>query len=560
MRVPFLQSTSQASWSLSKVLLSSFVVLLLGAALSGQSEKQKKEEFFDYYKKWLEEDVFYIITEEEEETFLKLTTDDERDAFIEQFWFRRDPNRATTINEFRDEHYRRIAYANELFHSGVDGWRTDRGMIYIRFGPPTGTEKHPEGGSYSRKPSEGGGVTATYPFEVWFYNYIEGVGEGIEIEFVDPLKTNQYRIARDQDEKDAHFYVPGAGQTLAERLGLQTRRNRLRLRGIGNQDGTPLGVGEMTAGRILTARDMPFQKLELLYNLEKTPSSEFRDMERIVNTRISYDELPIVYRADLFQVSNDVALIPITLFFRNRDLTFAKVEGNRDRERATVIVYGRLETLGGRVNYVFEDTIETDLAPADREKQLMLDSIFQKHLPFQEPGRYKLSLIVRDAESGRMSVIEKLVYAPQRSEDQLYSSSIVLSREVVKRPEAESLGDPFVHGRYRVVPAIDNRFRLEDGHAKVYFEVYNLELDQASLEPSVRVEISLLQRQETVFPFSELAKGFEVDAGILIIHQMVPFQGLTPAPYTLRFRITDLVSTQTIEEQVPFIIEDSKFD
>ena len=144
------------------------------------TEKQKKanakalkQELGSTYKKWLNEDVRWIITPEEMSAFKQLSNDEERDQFIEQFWLRRDPTPDTVENEYKEEHYRRIAYANEHFAAGKAGWRTDRGRIYIVFGPPDEIEAHPSGGQYNRPIEEGGGDTSTYPFETWRYRYIE---------------------------------------------------------------------------------------------------------------------------------------------------------------------------------------------------------------------------------------------------------------------------------------------------------------------------------------------------------------------------------------------------
>src|SRR5437762_11358567 len=128
-----------------------------------------KPELNKAYKDWLEKDVAYIITDEERKAFKKLQTDDERERFIEEFWRRRDPDPDTDENEYREEYYERIAYANEHFASGIPGWKTDRGRIYITWGKPDEVESHPSGGQYQREPSEGGGQTTTYPFEKWFY-------------------------------------------------------------------------------------------------------------------------------------------------------------------------------------------------------------------------------------------------------------------------------------------------------------------------------------------------------------------------------------------------------
>src|SRR6266496_3384427 len=193
---------------------------------SGQDPSEKprnvKPELKKAYKDWLDKDVAYIIT------------DEERERFIEEFWRRRDPDPDTDENEFREEYYERIAYANEHYASGIPGWKTDRGRIYIMYGKPDEKESHPAGGPYEREPYEGGGQTTTYPFERWFYRYLPGVGSGIEIEFVDPTGSGEYRIARNPDEKDALLHVPGAGLTLAESMGLADKGDRIaNLGGIG---------------------------------------------------------------------------------------------------------------------------------------------------------------------------------------------------------------------------------------------------------------------------------------------------------------------------------------
>ena len=181
------------------------------------SEKQRKQNLKSLYKeldpadrKWLDEDVKYIITDEEREAFLKLSNAEERDAFIEQFWLRRDPTPDTPENEFKEEHYRRIAYANEHFASGIPGWRTDRGRIYIVFGPADEVDSHPSGGTYDRPMEEGGGTTSTYPFEDWRYRYIEGIGNEVIIEFVDQCMCSEYKISLDPNDKDALLHTPNS--------------------------------------------------------------------------------------------------------------------------------------------------------------------------------------------------------------------------------------------------------------------------------------------------------------------------------------------------------------
>ncbi len=134
------------------------------------------------YAKWLNEDVVYIITKEERTAYEKLTTDAEREKFVEQFWLRRDPTPDTPRNEFKEEHYRRIAYANTRFAGGKAGWKTDRGRIYIQSGPPDEIESHPSG------------TADNPPFEVWRYRYIEGMGRDVSFKFIDATRNGDYEL------------------------------------------------------------------------------------------------------------------------------------------------------------------------------------------------------------------------------------------------------------------------------------------------------------------------------------------------------------------------------
>jgi GWxTD domain-containing protein len=155
----------------------------------------------------MNEDVAYIIQDQERQSFRQLTTVQQREQFIEQFWLRRDPTPGTVINEMKEEHYRRIAHANEHFASSIPGWKTDRGRIYITYGPPDEIEAHPSGGSYRRPAEQGGGTIWTFPFEQWRYKWIEGVGRDVIIEFVDSTRTGEFRMTMDPAEKNVRQFV-----------------------------------------------------------------------------------------------------------------------------------------------------------------------------------------------------------------------------------------------------------------------------------------------------------------------------------------------------------------
>ena len=152
------------------------------------------------WRKWLNEDVVYIISDDERSAFERLKTDEERQRFVDQFWLRRDPTVSTPENEFKEEHYRRIAYANDHWGQTQAGWKTDRGRIYIRYGPPDEIDSHRSGGIYNRPSSDGGGAAMTYPFEDWLYSHFEGVGR-LSIEFVDSTQSGELRMSLNPSEK-----------------------------------------------------------------------------------------------------------------------------------------------------------------------------------------------------------------------------------------------------------------------------------------------------------------------------------------------------------------------
>src|ERR1700722_15059530 len=186
------------------------------AKLKQKRDKELFKELNPQYKKWLDEDVIYIISPEERSAFVHLQTNEEREQFIEAFWQRRNPDPDSPENTFKEEHYRRIAYTNEHYASGIPGWKTDRGRIYIIWGPPDEKEEHTQGDQWTRPMDQGGGTTSTYAYEDWTYRYAEGLGENFEMEFVDPTGTGEFHLTMDPSEKDALLNVPGAGLTMPE--------------------------------------------------------------------------------------------------------------------------------------------------------------------------------------------------------------------------------------------------------------------------------------------------------------------------------------------------------
>jgi GWxTD domain-containing protein len=289
-----------------------------------KNQRALKQELSRSYKKWLEEDVVWIITDEEKAAFKQLSNDEERDNFIEAFWQRRDPTPDTEENEYKEEHYRRIAYANEHFAAGVPGWKTDRGRIYIMYGPADEIEAHPSGGTYERPMEEGGGETSTFPFEDWRYRYLEGVGQEVIIEFVDTCMCGAYEMTMDRSKKDALLYTPNAGLTMYEQMGMASKAQRFTSGGLENLGAGPDSVSQQSK---------EFDRLEQFAKLQAPPPIKYKDLEEIVNTKIITNLMPFDVRTDFVKVTDDTVLVPITIQVKYRDITFVNKDGaTRHRE------------------------------------------------------------------------------------------------------------------------------------------------------------------------------------------------------------------------------------
>jgi len=326
------------------------------------NEKQKKQqkralnvELSKTYKKWLNEDVVWIITDQERAAFKQLSNDEERDNFIEAFWQRRDPTPDTEENEYKEEHYRRIAYANEHYAAGIPGWKSDRGRIYIMYGPPDENESHPSGGTYERPMEEGGGETSTFPFEDWRYRYLEGIGQEVIIEFVDTCMCGDFHMTIDRSEKDALKMTPGAGLTLYEQMGMSSKADRF------TSGMEQLGAGPMSN----TLQTKEFDRLETFAKLQAPPPVKYKDLEELVTTKVITNLMPFDVRTDFVKVTGDTVLVPITIQMKYRDITFANKDGV---QRGTVNIFGRVTTLTGRIVQTFEDPAQIDRYKKDKKE------------------------------------------------------------------------------------------------------------------------------------------------------------------------------------------------
>src|SRR5271165_1764509 len=505
-----------------------------------QKQKLKKtlKELDNSYKTWLNEDVVYIISPAERTAFLRLETNEEREQFIESFWLRRSSNPDLPDNDFKEEHYRRIAYANEHFASGKPGWMTDRGRIYIIWGKPDEIDAHPTGGTYDRPMEEGGGSTTTYPWETWRYRYMEGIGENIIIEFVDPSGSGEYHQTMDPSEKDALTHVPGAGLSLMESMGMATKAQR-----FSNSDGTtmPATMGGQPASL------NEFNRLEQYAKVQQAPPVKYKDLEALVTTRMVRDQLHYTYRTDFLKVTSDTVLVPITIQVPNHQLQFKSKDGVHSAE---LNIFGRVSTLTGRVVQTFEDSVTRDYPDSLFQQSLKLSAIYQKAIPLR-PGLYRLDLVIKDVDSGNVGVVNTRLAVPRYDEDKLEASSLILADQIEHVPAKQVGLGQFVLGSSKVRPRMEGDFTTND-RMGIYLQVYNLKPDEKTHKTDATFVYTVKKGDQQVMQFKETSAEMKQTGDQVTLERLLPLATLAPGKYTLEVKATDQLAQTTILRSAEF--------
>jgi GWxTD domain-containing protein len=519
-----------------------------------QTKQQKRAlniELSKTYKKWLNEDVVWIITDEERAAFKQLSNDEERDNFIEAFWQRRDPTPDTEENEYKEEHYRRIAYSNEHFAAGIPGWKTDRGRMYIMYGPPDEIDSHPSGGTYERPIEEGGGETSTFPFEDWRYRYIEGIGQEVIIEFVDTCMCGDYHMTLDRSEKDALKYTPNAGLTLYEQMGMSNKAARFTNGGLEQ-------LGQGPQGSDLQTKE--FDRLEQFSKLQAPPPVKFKDLEEVVNTKLITNLMPFDVRTDYVKVTGDTVLVPVTIQVKYRDITFNNKDGV---QRGTVNIFGRVSTLTGRVVQTFEDTAQVDVPAELLPRTAENSSVYWKALPLR-PGRYKVEVAVKDVNGDRKGLWSRGIIVPEYSDDKLSASSLIVADQMEPVPTKDVSTGNFVIGvtkvRPRVAPADGKPAlfkRSHDQKANFWVQVYNLGVDDKTHKPSATIEYDIVNIA-TNKPVVQKTESTDTMGNVgeqVTLQKSIALANLQPGVYRIEIKVNDNVSKQTVDPSATFAVE-----
>lgn len=481
--------------------------------------RKVKSEKKDAFKKWFEE-VYPILTDAERKAFPKLATDEERENFIEIIWIRRDPDPDTEANEYKEEYYERLEYANEHFSSGIPGYKTDRGQIYLRWGKPDQIESHPTGGTYQRQVYEGVGSATTYPFEVWFYRHLPGVGSGIEVEFVDRTGSGEYKLANSLDEKEISPYGPNARGNIA---GLENNR-------------------------YMREQDNPFTKMQtnaIMFSAPPVNGSSIIDSTGVV---IDNNALEFDIRVDFFKQSDERVVTAFSIQTDNKNIAFTD-EGGIQTSRLNIS--GAIISVAQRRVGNFEDVVSTNATPAELTSIKERKSAYQKAIVLP-PGVYRIQALVRDVKSGAAGKRILAFTVPKYEENKLSTSSLVLASRLQHKTD-EMQSNQFVIGGHKVIPNISGAYQRGQ-EVGIYLQVYNAGIDETTLRPNVDVEYVLQKDGKEILNQKEDWKGLSDSGQRLVLARLLPTTSLSEGEYELLVRIRDRVSGDKLTQRATFSI------
>lgn len=513
-----------------------------------EQQKELRQELKGPYKKWLDQDVRWIITDQERKAFMGLSNDEERDAFIEQFWRRRNPDPQSPDNSYREEVYRRIAYANEHFSAGKQGWLTDRGHMYIAWGPPDSIDSHPAGGTYQRPMDEGGGSTQTFPFEVWNYRHLDGIGENIDIEFVDSCMCGDYHMTTNRAEKDALLHTPGGGPTMWEETGQAKRSDRF------NNGFEQIGAGPLSSAQ----GGKEFDRMEQYAKLEAAPTIKFKDLDEFITSHrvLTGPFFPFDVRTDFVRVTDDTVLVPITLQIRNRDITYNTKDGV---SRGVVNILGRVSTITGRIAQTFEDTVEVDEPAELLPKTLDSKSVYWKSLPLR-PGRYRLDIVIKDVNNpDHIGTYARAFVVPEYDDDKLAASSLILADKMQQVPSKDIGSGQFVIGNTFIRPRVSGAASQpvtfkRDQDLDFWMQVYNLKINPKTKQNDATVHylVTDMGNHKTLFEATEVTSKLNPNSDQVTLEKSMPLASLQPGKYQITISVDDGVSKQQLAQSAPF--------
>ncbi|MDH5385794.1 MAG: GWxTD domain-containing protein [Candidatus Aminicenantes bacterium] len=511
------------------LILLLFIFPLL--SFTGQDKKSPKD-LSPTYRKWLEEEVVYIITPKEKEVFLQLETDRERELFIQGFWKIRDPNPNTPENEFKEEHYNRIKYANQYFgrEEPGAGWRSAMGRIYIILGEPGYVERFEN-------------MTEVYPIVIWSYSARPELGlhQAFNVVFFKRDGMGEYEL-----------YSPvrfGPQQLLVHFKGdpsdyMAAYRELLAVEPTLAYTSLTLLPGERTYAT------SPSIASEILINatIPSAPHKQVKDAwaEKLLAYK---DIVEVEYSANYIDSYSYVRVIEdqsgihfVHYLIEPSRLTFEQYGG---RFLTNLEINGKVSDLEGNTVFQYEKTIPIEF---DQDR---MDSIRNKLFSFQDmfpliEGDYKLNVLLKNTVSKEFTSIETDISIP-KSSDVLRMSLLILANKALTNSEYRGKSKPFLLRDTQLIPSPRNDFTQQD-HLYLYFQVHGLTKD---LKESGALEYTILTTDKTVQSFRKEIKNYSHAPDFF---EDISLSGLASTYYEIKASLLDKDQKEILYEKANFYI------
>jgi hypothetical protein len=393
--------------------------------------------------------------------------------------------------------------------------------------------------------SEGGGQTTTYSYEDWRYRHMDGIGDNIIIEFVDPSETGEYHMTMDPGEKDAMAKVGGEGASLLEQMGLSSKQAR-----FSRTDGStaPLGMSNLNGGSGMES-DNEFDRLSQFAKVQAAPPVKFKDLEEVVSSRILRNQISFATQYDYMRITGDTILVPVTVQIQNKQMTFKNRDGVNS---ATLNLFGRITTLTGRIVQTFEDVIQRDFPNSLLEPSLKGFSIYQKAVPLR-PGLYRLDLVIKDVNSGNVGVLNSRLAVPNIPDDKLEASSLILADQMEPVSSKDVGVGQFVLGSTKVRPKLDAEFH-SDQALGIYMQFYNLKTDETTHKNNMSLDVKVTQGDKTISDDVKTGVELQQTGEQITFAQAIAPKTLPPGKYKIEIQATDHVTNQMISRSADFTV------
>jgi GWxTD domain-containing protein len=511
------------------------LAVLLGvlalAALAAAAQKTAVKDLPPRYRAWLQEEVVYIISPKEKDVFLQLTNDREREMFITAFWKARDDDPNTPENKFKDEHYRRIEYANKNFGRGLKagGWRSDMGRIYITLGEPKTIDKYENENN-------------VYPMIVWFYSGITGgtLPSAFNVVFFKKDSAGDYILyspIRDGPQKLMPFYN-------------------------GDMTNYLQAWGELRqVDPVIADISMSLIPGEYVMGMNPTPASDVLISQKI--PKMGYDSVKDAYAEKLLKYKDIVeveytanyiesdALVQVTRDSAGRAFVHYLIEPSRlSIERLEGIyrtvfdVNGIVSDSQGRTVYQFDRRIPLELS-ADQFAKIKDRLVsYQDAFPIIE-GDYKVSLLWKNTASKEFTSVEaSLKIPPART---LTLSTPILANRIIHNPSFAGQVKPFTMGDDQIVASPRNDFTVQDT-LTVFCEVGGL---TDALKANGSLAITLMRNDQVVAATTKPLAGALDPFRVL---SEFPLANFPPDYYTANVALLDSAKTEVLSSKASFYI------